>query len=83
LILVTRSNEQYLGRLDALNVRISQAQAQLDSARGEARVERAYLAHLKTKRSGVLAQLRANRIEAEQILDSRNCGCDAKCHANH
>lgn len=69
LILMVRSNEHYLGQLDALNVRISQAKAQLDNARDEARVRRVYLAHLKTKRSGVLAQLRANRIEAEQILD--------------
>ncbi|MEO6807576.1 MAG: hypothetical protein ABI353_00485 [Isosphaeraceae bacterium] len=76
LILIARSNEQYLGQLDALNVRIGQARTQLDNAHGEARVERAYLTHLKTKRSGVLAQLRANRIEAEQILgDSGPCDC--------
>jgi hypothetical protein len=68
LVGIVRINERLFADLHALNVKLRQARAYLAEAGCNRSLGYANLSHLRTKRSGTLALLRTNRLEAWEIL---------------
>ena len=62
------SNDRLMDELVTSRTRIVAARAYLDNPGCHARFGSAHLERCRTKHSGILAQLRANRIEALQLL---------------
>ncbi len=69
MVRLLKSNESLFEELRALRRRIQGVRAYLADPSGNPAVGRAFYTRLRAKHSGVLALLRANRIEAQQILD--------------
>jgi hypothetical protein len=68
LVWLARSNQQLFGLLHALSDRLHGVRAYLAGAGCNARLGRAYYQHWRTRHSGVLLLLRANRLEARRLL---------------
>ena len=68
------SNERLMDELAASRLRISDARAYLDVPGCNVRFGEAHLERCRTRHSGILAQLRANRIEALQLLGEGGSG---------
>jgi len=68
LVRIMKANEALLGELKALDGRLGAARAYLAEPGSHPALALATLAHLKTKRSGLLTLLRAGRIAAEAIV---------------
>lgn len=62
------SNERLMDELATSRVRIADARAYLDGPDARPRFGEAHLDRCRSKHSGILAQLRANRIEALHLL---------------
>jgi hypothetical protein len=65
---VVRSNERLFEELGALGVNLGRARAYLTEPVCHRHLADANVSHLKTRRSGILALMRANRLEAWEIL---------------
>lgn len=68
LVQIYRENERLLGELDTVRSRTRDALTYRSRSGGTAVLADARLAQLRAKRSGLLALLRSNRIEALDIL---------------
>jgi hypothetical protein len=68
------SNERLMDDLATSRLRISDARAYLDVPGCNVRFGEAHLERCRTRHSGILAQLRANRIEALQLLGEGGSG---------
>ncbi|WP_435017772.1 hypothetical protein TA3x_005392 [Tundrisphaera sp. TA3] len=68
LVQLMHSNDRLAGELELARGRIVRARAALATPAGDTRVGALYLAVCKTKHRGILAQLRANRHEVNEIL---------------
>ncbi len=68
LIQIMRSNERLMADLAASRERIDRARAYLDAPGSNARFGSAHLDRCRGKHSAILAGLRANRIEALDLL---------------
>ena len=68
LVQLVQVNERLIADLDQLGRRQADARAYLSRSDCNLKLGTALVAFLKAKRSGILCQLRANRIEAEQIV---------------
>ncbi len=73
MVRLVQSNEQLFAALQANRVGVAEVRAYLARPDANAVLGRARLERLKAKHSAVLARLRANRIEARQLL----AGCEA------
>lgn len=69
LIGLWASNRRLFGRLRQLQAQLSEARRFLDRPDAHQGFGRAHLERLRTRRSQVLAELRANRVEARWRLD--------------
>lgn len=69
LVQLMQSNDRLMAELGASRERIVQARAYLDQPGCNAGFGVTYLERCRSKHSGILAQLRANRIEALGLLD--------------
>lgn len=65
---IVRLNDQLFDRVRTLRDQIRQAELYLDQPGSNRSLAMARLQRLKTRRSGTLAQLRANRFEAQALL---------------
>lgn len=65
---LVRSNDLLMGELEKARGRVVRARLALETPAGNTRLGSLYLEHCKSKHRGVLAQLRANRIEANRLL---------------
>jgi hypothetical protein len=86
LVRLMQSNERLFAEQRALAVKLQlqRARAYLADPNANPSLERANLRHLKTKYSGILALLRANRREAQALgarLDSKPRGEGEPCPA--
>ena len=72
LIRIVESNERLFDGLRALTRRLEDARAYLAEPGCHRHLGQANLAYLKVKYSGVLALLRANRLEAQALLGQRD-----------
>lgn len=68
LVRLVQANDQLMEELATIRRRIVRARDYLDSSGCNLRFGAENLAYCKSKHRGVLAQLRANRIEANRIL---------------
>jgi hypothetical protein len=68
LVRLFRNNERLFAERQALLERLQRARVYLADPRSNPNLAKANLDHLKTKYSGVLALLRANRREAQALL---------------
>jgi hypothetical protein len=68
LVQLMQSNDRLASELELARGRIVRARAALSTPAGNTRVGAQYLALCKTKHRGILAQLRANRHEVNEIL---------------
>lgn len=68
LVQIYRDNDQLLAALKAVAARIDDAGKYLAAPGSHAAFGAAHLARLKARRSGLLAQLRANRTEVDGLL---------------
>ena len=68
------SNEKLMAELATSRLRISDARAYLDAPGCNVRFGEAHLERCRARHSGILAQLRANRIEALQLLGEGGSG---------
>jgi hypothetical protein len=68
LVAIAQSNDQLSALLDVVNKRLRAVRAYLAEAGGESGLGRACYRHWKTKHSGILLLLRANRLEARLLL---------------
>jgi hypothetical protein len=68
------SNERLMDELATSRLRISDARAALDVPGCNVRFGEAHLERSRIKHSGILAQLRANRIESLQLLGEGGSG---------
>jgi hypothetical protein len=62
------SNDRHLAEMRVLNARLAEAIAYLETAPPDPTLGRAYLDRVRSRRSAVLALLRANRIAAREFL---------------
>lgn len=69
-----RANERLMGDLATSRARIWDARAYLDGPGGDLHFGEAHLDRCRIKHSGILAQLRANRIEALGLLAAGKSG---------
>jgi hypothetical protein len=65
---LVRSNERYLAELKALNVRLAEANAYLESPSANLKLGLIYRGHVQARRARALALLRANRLAAREFL---------------
>ncbi len=72
LVKIMQSNERLISELRALATRLERARAYLTELGCHRNLATANLAHLKAKYSGVLALLRANRLEARELFGRLN-----------
>jgi hypothetical protein len=68
LIQIMQSNDRLMEELAASRDRIARARAYLDEPGRNARMGSAHLERCRVKHSGILARLRANRVEALGLL---------------
>jgi hypothetical protein len=71
LIQIVRVNEHLLRELGGLNRRLDRAHLYLARPDSNPRFALSCIDHIRQKRSALLAHLRANRIESDQILGTR------------
>jgi hypothetical protein len=72
IVRLVQSNERLFAERDALVAKLGRARAHLAEPGCNRNFAMAHLKHLKLKHSSVLALLRANRLQARQILDRLN-----------
>ncbi|WP_435009342.1 hypothetical protein P12x_000594 [Tundrisphaera lichenicola] len=68
------SNDRLMDELSASRTRITDARSNLDSPGSNSRFGEAHLDRCRSRHSRILAQLRANRIEALQLLGEGGSG---------
>ncbi|RUL87251.1 hypothetical protein TsocGM_13590 [Tautonia sociabilis] len=71
LVRLVRENERLHAELEAVRVRTNRAWAYLSEPGCNAALAMAQLDRLRLRRSALLAHLRANRIEARELLGGR------------
>ena len=71
---LVNSNERLMDELATSRLRVSDARAYLDAPGCNARFGEAHLDRCRVRHSGILAQLRANRIEALRLLGEGGSG---------
>jgi hypothetical protein len=69
LVALLRSNQRLSQELEALGLKLQRARAYAAQAGSTSRLATANLRHVKTKYSALLTQLRANRLEALELVD--------------
>ncbi len=72
VVRLVQSNDRLFAERDALVAKLGRARTYLADPDCNRNFATAYLNHLKLKHSSVLALLRANRLQARQILDRLN-----------
>lgn len=72
LVQITRSNDEWLGRLPDLAVELARVRAYADDPKANPTLAAALVERARGKYAGALAGLRANRYEAIRILSA--CG---------
>jgi hypothetical protein len=77
IVALYQSNELLLSALQKVKKNQNSARAYLETSGSNPALAEAYLLQLKAKHSAVLTMLRANRIQARQVLDRPRSGCDA------
>jgi hypothetical protein len=68
IVQLVQSNDRLFTERDALLAKLEQARGYLADPDSNRNFAQAYLNHLRLKHSSVVARLRANRLEARQIL---------------